>query len=147
MGLEVLMGNPYVWLIVAVVAAVIEAVSVSLITVWFVVGAIVSFFIAFFGGPAWVQLVAFLVVSLLCLLLLRPVIMKNRKRGEAHEATLVGKTAIVVEDVKDATAGGRVRTPDGVTWVALSANGDLISAGEQVRIVNQESIKLFVERN
>ena len=87
MGLEVLMGNPYVWLIVAVVAAVIEAVSVSLITVWFVVGAVVSFFIAFFGGPAWVQLAAFLVVSLLCLLLLRPVIMKNRKRGEAHEAT------------------------------------------------------------
>ena len=146
MGLEALFANPFLWLGVAVIAALLEAVTVSLVTVWFVVGALVSFFLAYFGGPAWLQLIVFLVVSIACLILLRPFIMKYRKRGEAHEATLVGKMAVVTQDVGDESAGGRVKTPDGVTWTAISVDGSVIPAGSQVRIVNQVSIKLFVER-
>ena len=146
MGIESLLSNPYTWLIVAAVAALIEMISVSLITVWFVIGAIVSFFIAFFGGPAWLQLVAFLVVSLACLALLRPVILKYRKQGQSHEPTLVGKNAVVVEEVNNDAMTGRVETPDRVSWTALSADGSIIGVGEQVRITDQKSIKLYVER-
>ena len=146
MGTESLLASPYIWLIVAAVAALIEAVSVSLLTMWFVIGAIVSFFIAFFGGPAWLQLVAFLVVSLACLALLRPFVLKYRRKGELHEETLVGKEAVVVEDIDAAAMTGRVETPNRVTWTAISANGAPIPSGTKVRVVSQESIKLYVER-
>ncbi len=139
-------ASPYIWLIVAVVAAVIEAVSVSLITVWFVIGGIVAFFIGFFGGSMVVQLVAFLVVSLASLALLRPVVLKYRKHGESHEQTFIGTTAVVVEPIDPEAMTGRVETPDRVTWTALSADGSAIPSGAQVRVVDQKSIKLVVER-
>ena len=138
--------SPYVWLIVAAVAAVIEALSVSLLTVWFVAGGIVAFFFAFFGAPLWAQLVVFLVVSLASLALLRPVILKYRNQGTSEEATLVGTEAIVVETINTDTHSGRVETPNRVTWTALSHDGSPIETGVRVRIVDQDSIKLIVER-
>ena len=140
------MLSPYFWLIVAAVAALIEMLSVSLITVWFVIGGVVAFFAGFFGAPLWLQLVVFLVVSLASLALFRPMILKYRKQGASHEATLVGKSAVVVEDIGDDTHTGRVETPDHMTWTALSHDGTPIEAGAQVRVVGQDSIKLVVER-
>ena len=140
------MLSPYFWLIVAAIAALIEVVSVSLITVWFVIGGIAAFFAGFFGCPMWIQLVVFLVVSLASLALFRPLILKYRKQGASHEATLVGTSAIVVEEIGDNTHTGRVETPDHMTWTALSGDGSPIGVGTQVRVIGQDSIKLVVER-
>lgn len=139
--------SPYVWLAVAAVAAIVEAVSAGLITMWFVIGALVSFAIAFFGGPLWLQLVVFIVVSVVCLVLLRPVVLKYRTRGESHESTPIGQSAIVVEAIGESEARGRVRTPDRMTWAAVSADGSAIEEGAEVRVVDQRSVKLVVERD
>ena len=139
--------EPYLWwLIVAVVAVIVEAVSFSLITVWFVIGALMSFAIAFFGGPLWLQLVAFLVVSLACLLGLRPLALKYRERGQGFEATPVGQHAVVVEAIGGGKQSGRIETGDRMTWTALSSTGEPLEVGAHVRVVSQESIKLIVER-
>ncbi len=146
MSIDVILASPYLWLVVAAVAAVIEALSLGLVTMWFVVGALVAFVVSFAGGPLWLQFVVFLVVSIACLVLLRPVIIKNRKRGKEHEATPVGTNAIVVEEINPAELRGRVETPDHMTWAALTKDGSTIEAGARVRVVDQESIKLVVER-
>ena len=41
---------------------------------------------------------------------------------------------------------GRVETPDHMTWAALSADGSVLPEGTRVRVVDQQSIKLVVER-
>ena len=146
MGLEGIVFSPYAWLVIAALAALIEALSLGLVTMWFVVGALVAFAISFAGGPLWLQLVTFLVVSIACLVLLRPVILKNRKRGKEHESTPVGTNAIVVEEINPAALRGRVETPDHMTWSALTQDGSVIEAGARVRVVGQQSIKLVVER-
>lgn len=146
MSIDVIFASPYLWLVIAAVAAVIEALSLGLVTMWFVVGALVAFVVSFAGGPLWLQFVVFLVVSVACLVLLRPVIIKNRKRGKEHEATPVGTNAIVVEEINPAELRGRIETPDHMTWAALTKDGSIIEAGARVRVVDQESIKLVVER-
>ena len=146
MDFGVFLVSPYIWLAVAAIAAIIEALSFGLVTMWFVVGALVSFLIAFFGGPAWLQLIAFLVVSIACLVLLRPVILKYRKHGKEHEATQIGQNAVVVEEINGAALKGRVETSDHMTWAAISSDESVIEAGARVRVVGQESIKLVVER-
>jgi len=138
--------NPYWWLAIAGVMAVIEAVSLGFITIWFVVGALCAFVASFFGANMTVQIVVFLVVSLACLALLRPLALKHRAIGKSHESTPVGLNAIVVERIDEDALTGRVETPDHMTWAALSANGQPIEVGEQVRVVDQRSIKLVVER-
>ena len=146
MGIDTLLASPFVWLVVAALAAVVEAVSFGLITLWFFVGALAAFVVAFLGGSLVVQLAVFLVVSIACLVLLRPVIMKNRKRGKEHEASPVGSNAVVVEAIDNDAMVGRVETPDHMTWAAISADGSPIDAGARVRVVDNKSIKLVVER-
>ena len=138
--------DSYWWLVIAVAMAIIEAFSQGFITIWFVVGAIVAFAAACLGASLAVQAVVFLVVSLVCLALLRPLIMKHRKIGEAHESTPVGQNALVVEKIDASSPMGRVETSDHMTWAAISVDGNPIEEGARVRIVDQQSVKLVVER-
>lgn len=135
----------YVWLIIAVAMAVAEALSLVSITIWFVVGGLAAYFAAAIGASLLVQIVVFLVVSLACLALFRPLVMKHRAIGEAHEATPIGSLGLVVERIDPQAQTGRIETPDHMTWAALSADGDPIEVGEQVRVVEQRSVKLVVE--
>lgn len=138
--------DSYLWLGIAAIMAIVEVVSFGLITVWFIIGAFAAFVAAMLGADLIVQIVVFLVVSIACLLLLRPVVLKYRARGEAHEATPVGQHAVVVEDIDNAALKGRIETPDHMTWSAVSADGSVILRDARVRVVAQHSIKLVVER-
>ena len=68
---------------------------------------------------------------------------RPRKAGGAHPCRA---DAVVVEDVDNDGMTGRVETDNRMTWAARSADGLPIPAGEVVRIVSQESVKLIVER-
>lgn len=108
--------SPFVWLAVAAVAAVAEVLSLGLITLWFVVGALVAFVANLLGVDDLVQIVVFLVVSVACLVLLRPVFVKYRKHGAREEPTLVGQPVVVCEDIDNDRMVGRVETGDHMTW-------------------------------
>ncbi|MEG1434812.1 MAG: NfeD family protein [Gordonibacter sp.] len=138
--------SPFVWLGIAAVMAVIEILSLGLITMWFVVGALVAFAANLLGAGLVVQLVVFFVVSLVCLVVLRPVFLKYRKRGQAAEPTCIGQEGVVAEDIDNDAMTGRVELPNRMTWAARSADGMPIPAGAVVVVVGQESIKLIVER-
>ena len=138
--------TPIVWIIIAVIMAVIEALSLGFITIWFVVGAIAALVAQVLGCNEAVQIVVFLAVSIAFLLIVRPYAIKHRNRNQSAEPTLVGKTAQVIVNISADGTQGRVKTLDGVSWTALSADGEDIPKGSQVRIVKVESIKLFVER-
>lgn len=137
--------SPYVWLGIAVAMAVVEIASMSLITIWFVVGGLVAFLAGFLGADLSVQIIVFLVVSVACLALFRPLILKHRAIGEFHESTPVGQEALVVEAISGEPGTGRVETADHMTWAALSHDGSPIEEGAHVRVVGQKSIKLVVE--
>ncbi len=138
--------GPYLWLIVAAVAAVAEVLSLSLVTLWFVVGALVAFVTDLLGASIFAQTVVFLVVSVACLVLLRPVIMKYRKKGASEEPSLIGQPVVVCEAIDNDRMVGRVQTNDRMTWAARSADGRPIPQGENAVVIAQESIKLIVER-
>ena len=138
--------SPFVWIGVAVVMAIVEVLSLGLITMWFVVGALAAFLAAMLGADLFVQLIVFLVVSIVLLVALRPVVVKYRKRGQDHEPTLLGSHAVVTEAIDNDRMVGRVETPDHMSWAARSADGAPIEAGASVTVVAQESIKLVVER-
>ncbi|BAK44487.1 NfeD family protein [Eggerthella sp. YY7918] len=137
--------SPFIWLGVAVVMGLVEAFSLSLITMWFVVGALVAFVASLLGFDIAVQIGIFLVVSVACLIVLRPVFVKYRDRGKLEEPTCIGQVAIVDEAIDNDRLVGRVETADHMTWAARSANGEPIAAGVNVVIVGQESVRLIVE--
>lgn len=138
--------SPFIWLAVAAVMAVVEVASLSLITMWFVVGALVAFAVNLLGFEPLIQIVVFLVVSVVCLAALRPVFVKYRDRGKQEEPSVIGLVAVVCEGIDNDRLVGRVETPDHMTWAARSADGAPIPVGENVVVVGQESVKLIVER-
>lgn len=138
--------NPFAWLAVAFVMAAIEVISFGLITLWFVIGALAAFVVSLLGGDLLLQIVVFLVVSVVCLIVLRPVFVKYRRRGQENEPTEIGRSAVVVETVDNDRLIGRVETEDRMTWAARSIDGSVIPAGTVVHVVGQESVKLIVER-
>ena len=138
--------SPFIWLGVALVMGIIEVLSLGLITMWFVIGALLAFLANLLGYDIIVQLVVFFVVSIVCLVALRPVFVKYRKHGEKEEPNVVGQPAIVVEAIDNERLVGRVETANRMTWAARSADETVIPAGETVVIKDRKSITLIVER-
>ena len=136
----------YIWLVVAAAMALIEVFTLTLVTVWFVVGGLAAFVAAFCGASLTVQIIVFAVVSIVCLVLFRPLVLKHRTIGEVNESSPVGSVGIVVERIPGARESGRVETDDHMTWAALSSDGNPLEVGDKVSVVGQESIKLIVER-
>lgn len=135
----------YLWLIIAAVAAVIEIVSNTLITLWFVIAALVSFLLGAAGIAVEIQWIVFAVVSVVCLLLIRPMALKHANKGASEEPTPIGENAVVVEEIKGKTLG-RVELANHMTWAAMNAHEDALEVGANVIVVGQESAKLIVER-
>ena len=64
------------WLVAMVVLLIIEAAVPGLISIWFAIGALAALISALFHAPVWLQLVWFLAVSILTLVLTRPLVKK-----------------------------------------------------------------------
>lgn len=135
----------FVWLGIAILAAVVEAIVPSLVSVWFVPGGLAGLIVSLAGGPVWLQILIFLAVSLLCLAFTRPLtkmVMKHH-RERTNADRVVGATGIVIQDIDNVLAAGRV-TVMGNSWSALSADGSKIDAGTRVHVEKIEGVKLIV---
>ena len=138
----------WVWLGVTALAAFVEAVTMTLVSVWCVAGGLVAVFAAYFGASVPTQLLLFLGVSILTAAVVRPL---AKKYADPHKVAtnadrLLGMEAKVTEDIDNARASGAVYV-DGKTWTARSAGGEVIPAGTKVEIQRMEGVKLFVKKS
>ena len=69
--------NVLIWLVLMVVFLVVEALTVTVVSLWFAGGALAGLIVAMLGGPVWLQATVFLAVSAILLACLRPVIRKQ----------------------------------------------------------------------
>ena len=138
---------PLVWLGVFLVALIIEAVSEALLSIWFAAGALVCLGISFIPGcPLWVQVVVFLVVSLIAFLTLRPFFSKilKRKITRTNSDSLVGTRIVILKD-GDSQNPAEVSFR-GLSWAAIPLKeGDKLTRGTIATIVAIDGNKLMVE--
>lgn len=134
-----------IWLIIAVSCGLIEAGTIAIVSVWFVIGAVVSFFMALiFPESILLQIFVFILFSILSLVFIRPVAKKyvDKYTRGGNINSKVDKTGVVVQEIKK-DEKGRVKIGD-VEWLAVS-NED-ISEGTKVRITNVDGNTLCVEK-
>ena len=141
------MGYGTFWVIVAAVTLVVEIISLGLSSIWFTGGAIVAAVVGYLGGPLWLQIVLFIVVSTVLLLTIRPFAAKKLRLGEEKTNTdsLIGRTEKILETVDNNAGTGKLKIGD-VDWRAVSDDGSVIPAETLVKIVRIEGTKLFVKR-
>jgi membrane protein implicated in regulation of membrane protease activity len=112
----------------------------------FAVGAAVAAVVAFLGYDFVWQLIAFIAVSVVMMIFMRP--MANRlTRAGGHNRwgidRVVGKQAVVLVAIDPLLALGRVRV-DREEWQAASVDGTPIAAGALVEVVSVEGTHLKV---
>lgn len=136
----------WVWLGVLVVFAIVEASTVTLVSIWFVGGSLAALIAALLGAEIWLQVTLFIVVSALLLISFRPLLKKfhQPRKIQTNAPANIGKLAIVTESIDNLRGLGAVKL-SGLTWTARSESDKGIEAGTVVRVKRIEGVKLFVE--
>ena len=137
-----------VWLIIFVVLLLIEIFTMGLTTIWFAGGAAIAFILAFVGFGIPVQIIVFLLTSIILLVLTRPIAIKffNKERQKTNAESLIGQKAIVLETIDTLRGVGRAEV-NGMEWSAKTDEPEvIIEAGEVVVIEGIQGVKLIVRK-
>ncbi len=135
------------WIGALIVFIVVEAVTVGLASIWFAIGALAALICALVGGPLWLQVVWFVLVSVATLFLTRPLVKKyvNGRAVATNADRNIGRTALVTERIDNLAATGTIKL-DGVEWTARSVDDELtIPENTQVVVREIRGVKLLVE--
>ena len=133
------------WIILAIVFLAVEFGTVALISLWFVGGSVAALAVCLLGGPLWLQVLVFGLISLALLLLVRPFLKKyiDPKKVRPNVDAMRGRQAVLLETVDNLAATGSLEL-SGVVWTARSADGSVIPAGTVVTVQGVEGVKLLV---
>lgn len=137
----------WAWLIIIAACVIIEASTVSLTTIWFAIGALVAWLVYLVGLSLQVQIVVFLLVSIACLILTRPIAVEKLKVGRAKTNldSLIGETAKVEKTINNFNNEGYVKL-NGQVWSARSANDEIIEKDELVLVEEIKGVKVIVSK-
>lgn len=139
--------NAVFWIIAIMAFLLIEASTAVLVSIWFAGGALVALIASLFGAGAKVQIFLFLLVSVLCIALLRKIAIKN-VHGAKRQTNLdgiIGKQVVITEAVDGKNLKGSTKIND-VEWKVKSENGEDIEVGEVVTVTDIEGVKLIVKK-
>jgi len=135
----------YLWLAALIVFLAIEAGTVVLVSSWFAVGALAALIASLLGAKFWLQVVIFLVVSVILLASLRPLMRKFVKPHivRTNVDALVDSRGYVIADIDNVAAEGQVKLGS-MEWSARSTSGEPIAKGTLVKVDKIEGAKAFV---
>ncbi|MCR5615723.1 MAG: NfeD family protein [Saccharofermentans sp.] len=137
-----------VWLVIAIAAFVLEAVTTALVSVWVCAGALVAMILALCGADIVVQIIAMAVVTVLtfviCMIWIKPKLDK-KKKGFAQPTNAdrcIGSEGVVIKDIDPVDGKGQIKV-DGQIWSAKSPVA--ITEGTRIKVTALEGVKAVVE--
>lgn len=142
------MSAPLIWLVFALGLGAAEALSGDMSLLMLSGGALATAGFALLGFPVWADGAVFLLVSVLLLVLVRPVMRRRLSVGSGFPEpakALEGKHALVLDRVT--RDQGQVKL-DGEVWTARPLNeDDSYEPGEQVIVMRIDGATAVVWRN
>ena len=135
----------FVWLAALVFFLVIEGATAQLVSIWFVLGALAALIVNLLHGSMWLQIAAFVIVSVLALIFTRPVIRRLTKGhvSATNADRIIGTTCMVTETIDNIAGTGAVSAA-GKIWTARSRDGEPIPEGTLVTVSAIEGVKAIV---
>ena len=133
------------WLVLLLLFVFFEASTVSVVSLWFAVGALAAMAASLLGAQLWLQVVIFVAVSVILLCALRPLVKKwfTPKLTRTNIDSVIGSQGIVTGDIDNALAQGQVKL-GAMEWTARSTTGAPIPKGTQIKVDRIEGVKVFV---
>ena len=134
-----------IWLVLLVLFLIVEASTVTMVSLWFAGGALVALAASLLHWPLWLQVALFLAVSAALLAALRPLAKKHftPKLTKTNVDAVIGTQGYVIVPIDNMAATGTVKLGT-MEWTARSTDGAPIAAGTLVRADRIEGVKVFV---
>lgn len=129
-----------------VVAAILEATTAQLISIWFVVGGVGGLIASLVGASQPAQIWIFALVTAVTLIATRPFVKKvlNTKTISTNADRYLGKIAIVTVEINNTLGTGQVNVL-GSVWTARSTDGSVVPVGVRVLVESIDGVKLIVK--
>lgn len=132
------------WFIIFLVLLGVEFATVNLVTIWFAIGSLAAVILSFFIDSVFIQSTTFIIVSLVALILTKPIIKKFNivQKNPTNSDRFIGREGVVIKDIRD-NEYGKVDV-SGDVWTATSKSA--IKEGTKVIVKDIEGVKLVVEK-
>lgn len=134
-----------IWIVAVLFAIVIEIVTVELVGIWFIPGAVIAAILALCGVHWAIQVGVFVASTILFIILFRKRLLKklNSKENKTNTDLIIGKELQLISGIGFQQAGS-VKI-NGVIWsVSLEDETASLEAGAFVTVVNIKGNKLIV---
>ncbi len=140
-------GCMLLWAAAIAIFSIVEAMTAQLVSIWFVIGAIAALISTMCGASLIVQVIIFIAVTILTLLITRPLVKKyiRPKKEYTNADRVIGKTGVVIEEIDNLKAKGQVKA-DGKIWSARSDDSSIIETNAVVKITKIDGVKLIVTK-
>lgn len=134
----------YFWLCVVILLSIVEAVTVDVVTIWYVVSGIATIILSFFTDNFFIQMALFTILGTILLITTRPILKKALKSKDVKTNfdRIIGMEGIVTEKITQNTVG-EVKV-DGKKWSAIS--DEPLNEGSSVTILEIDGVKLKVKK-
>ena len=132
----------YIWLSIVVLLAIIEILTVNLVSIWFVISGILSMITSLFITNVTIQITIFVIFGVLYMLLTKKTVKKIvPKKEKTNLDRVVGIEGIVTKKITKNTSG-EVKV-DGKYWTATADK--TILPDTIIKVLALNSTKLKVE--
>lgn len=135
----------YVWLAIIILLAIAEAMTINLVTIWYVVSGIFALILSFFIDNFTIQFAVFTLLGTFLLITTRQTLQKfiNTKKEKTNLDRIIGMNGIVLEEISQ-NHNGAVKV-DGKVWTAYSNKKIKVDSTIKVLEINGSKIKVEEE--
>ena len=132
------------WFIACLFLIFIEISTINVVSIWFAIGAFFSMVLAIFIDNLLLQLLVFITVSIIALLITKPVVNKFKKNDvvPTNVDRVIGKRAEVIKKITP-DEYGEVKVL-GAIWTATSDT--VLNVSDKVIVKKIDGVKLVVEK-
>ena len=132
------------WIITIIFLIFLEALSVNLTSVWFVISGIVSLILSFFIDSFIIQFSVFVILGVILLITTKPILKKFIKvnNEKTNLDRVIGMKGVVTSKIEPLSVG-EVKV-DGKRWSAISDS--VIEQNEIVEVLKIDAVKLIVKK-
>lgn len=136
----------WIWLGITIIAAAIELITIDLVSIWFTIGGIGALIAYALGLSQTIQIVVFIILSIICIFASRPLAKKYLKTQtvSTNYDRVIGQHGLVLKRI-DADTRGEVKVLS-TQWAASSLDNSTLEVGDYCEILAVEGAHLVVKK-
>ncbi len=137
----------WIWVAITAVSAIVEFVTVELVSIWFTCGGIIAMISYAAKAPYWAQIIVFVLSSIVLMVVFRKLTIRHLLKsvqGKTNLDNIIGM-CVYADEGADGDGDGTLHIRD-VVWQFRSVDNSPISAGNKVEIVDIKGNKLIVKK-